>query len=295
MAALGQFISRFTDRLKWFFATLKGANRARWNEECNEALIAIKSYLEKPPILASLKAGETLFVYLAVSDVSASVALFKEDENKKQRPVFFVSKSLVDVETRYSHLEQVALALRVAMKKLRPYFHAHPIVVLTDLPLRSTIHKLDLSGRIARWAIELSEFGIQYKPRLAKKEQVLVGFLAEIPQSGASQGSLNWWTLNVDGASRQTGAGIGLQLKSLVEEKIEQAIHLGFSATNNESEYEAIIAGIELVAIVSVDRLPIRSDSQLVLKQVNKEFKSRDPRMEKYVSLIKQRLGIFSA
>ena len=138
-------------------------------EECDEALTAIKQYLAEPPVLASPEADETLFVYLAVSNVLVSIALFKEDENKKQRSIFFVSKFLVDVETQYNHLEQVALALLVATKKLRPYFQAHPIVVQTDLPLRSTIHKPDLFGRMARWAIELSEFSIQYKPRLAKE------------------------------------------------------------------------------------------------------------------------------
>ena len=156
LAALGQFISRFINRLKPFFATLKGANRAGWDEECDEALIAIKQYLVEPPILASSKADETLFVYLAVSDVSVSGALFKEDENKKQRPVFFASKYLADAKTQYSHLEQATLALRIEPKKLHPYFQAHPIVVLTDLPLRSTINKPDLFGRMARWAIEFS-------------------------------------------------------------------------------------------------------------------------------------------
>ena len=169
LAALGRFISRFTDRLKPFFVTLKGANQAGWNEEYDKALTAIKQYLAESPVLASPEVGETLFVYLVVSDVLVSAALFKEDENRKQRPVFFVSKSLADAKTRYNHLEQVTLASGVATKKLRPYFQAHPIVVLTDLPLRSTIHKPNLSGRMARWAIELSKFGIQYKPRLAKK------------------------------------------------------------------------------------------------------------------------------
>ena len=147
------------------------ANRAGWNEECDEALTAIKQYLAELPVLASPEADEILFMYLVVSDALVSAALFKEDENKKQRPVFFVSKSLADVETGYNHLEQAALTLQVATKKLRPYLQAHPIVVLTDLPLRSTIHKPDLSGRMAQWAIELSEFGIQYKPRLAKKDR----------------------------------------------------------------------------------------------------------------------------
>ena len=106
----------------------------------------------------------------------------------------------------------------------------------------------------------MSEFSIQYKPRLDKKRQVLADFLAEIPQSGASQGGMNWWILNVNGASRQTGADIGLELKSPTGERIEKAIRLGFNTSNNESEYEVILAGIELVVTVSADRLLIRSD-----------------------------------
>ena len=128
----------------------------------------------------------------------------------KQRPVFFVSKSLADAETRYSHLEQAALTLRIAAKKLRPYFQAHPIVELTNLPLQSTTHKPDLSGRMTRWAIELSEYDIQYKLKLSKKGQLLDDFITEFPQSETCLDNLDWWTLNIDGASRQSKAGIGL-------------------------------------------------------------------------------------
>ena len=149
LAALGRFFSRFTDRLKPFFATLKGVNRVGWNEECDQALVEIKHYLAEPPVLASPEVGETLFMYLAVSDVAISAVLFKEYEDGRQRPMFFISKSLADAKTKYSHLEQVALALRTTAKKLRPYFQAHPIVVLTNLPHRNTIQKPDLSGRMA--------------------------------------------------------------------------------------------------------------------------------------------------
>ena len=143
--------------------------------------MAIKKYLTEPPILASLEVGDTLYLYLVVSDVSMSAALFKEDENRKHRQIFFVSKSLSTAETRYTCLEQTVLALRVVAKKLRPYFQARPIIVLTNLPLRRTIHKPYLSRRMARWAIELSEFGNQYKPRLAIKRHILTNFLVEIP------------------------------------------------------------------------------------------------------------------
>ena len=151
----------------------------------------IKKYLTEPPVLASPEAGDRLYPYLEVSYVSVSTTLFKEDENMKQRLVFFVSKSLSEAETRYTRLRQSAQALRVAAKKLCPYFQAHPIIVLTNLPLRSTIHKPDLSGRMARWAIELSEFDIQYKLFLEIKGQILADFLAEIPQQDADLGNIN--------------------------------------------------------------------------------------------------------
>ena len=203
LAVLGRFISLFTDRLKPFFTTLRGASRAEWDEECDRAFIAIKQYLTEPPILGSPEAGDTLYLYQAASNIAVSAALYKECGDVKLRSVFFVSKSLIDVETRYTHLEWAALALQTATQKLRPYFQAHPVVVLTDLPLRGTIHKPNLSGRMAHCAMELSEYGIQYRPRLAKKGQVLADFLAEISQPGTCPNGKGWWTLFVDGASRQ--------------------------------------------------------------------------------------------
>ena len=150
LVALRRFISRFTNRLKLFVTTLKGEKLTSLNEEFNQAFTSIKQYLTKLSVLASLEVGDTLYLYLAVSDVLVSAALIKEDENWKQRPIFFVRNSLFEAETRYACLEQTALALRVAAKKLRPYFQTHPIVVSTNLPLRSTIPKPDLLGRMAQ-------------------------------------------------------------------------------------------------------------------------------------------------
>ena len=92
LATLGRFISRFTDRLKPFFTTLRGASRTEWDEECDQAFVAIKQYLTEPPILISPKAGDTLYLYLAASDIAVNAAMFKECGNGKLKPVFFVSK-----------------------------------------------------------------------------------------------------------------------------------------------------------------------------------------------------------
>ena len=106
---------------------------------------------------------------------------------------------------------------------------------------------------------------------------MLADFLAEIPQPDASPNKAGRWTLSVDEASRQIGAEIGLQLTSPTGERIEQAVQLGFSAINNESEYKAMIVGLDLALAVGTDSLSIQSNSQLVVGQVNAEFESRDP------------------
>lgn len=76
---------------------------------------------------------------------------------------------MVDVETRYSKMEQTALALRSATRKLRPYFQAHQVTILTNQPLRNILYKTDLFERQVRWAIELSEYGIKYQLSLVMK------------------------------------------------------------------------------------------------------------------------------
>ena len=99
----------------------------------------------------------------------------------------------------------------------------------------------------------------------------------------------------MDGASRQTGAGVGLQLKAPTRERIEQVIWLDFPASNNEAKYEAILADIDLAIFVSSENIIIQSDSQLVVGQVNGEYEMWDQLMNKYVCLVKLRLESFVA
>ena len=79
-------------------------------------------------------------------------------------------------------MELTALALRSAAQKLRPYFQAYPMVVLIDQPLHNILHKPDLIGRMLQWAIELSEYGIEFQPRLSMKGQVMADFVLEYSQ-----------------------------------------------------------------------------------------------------------------
>ena len=99
----------------------------------------------------------------------------------------------------------------------------------------------------------------------------------------------------MDGTSRHMGVGVGLQLKAPIREKVQQDIRLDFPTSNNETEYEAILVGVDLAQFVSSEKLLIRSNSQLVVGQVNGEYETRDQCMARYVGLVKQQLGSFEA
>ena len=88
-------------------------------------------------------------MYLVVSEEAVNAALVREKE-KIPWPIYYVSKRLLDKETRYAELEKLALTLVVSFRKLRPYFHAYSIVVLTNYPSRQVLQKPEASGRFLK-------------------------------------------------------------------------------------------------------------------------------------------------
>ena len=107
-----------------------------------------------------------------------SEALIRE-EAKKQLPVYYVSQALQGAESNYPRIEKIAFALIVASCKLRQYFQANPIQVMTDQPIKKSMNKPEAAGRMVQWAIKLSQFDIKYLPRTANKAQALADFIAK--------------------------------------------------------------------------------------------------------------------
>ena len=103
-----------------------------------------------------------------------------------------------------------------------------------------------------------------------------------------------WWTLRVDGASQSSGSGVGLLLQSPTGEHLEQAIRLGFHASSNEAEYEAILSGLDLALALSVSRLRVYSDSQLVVRHVQKEYEAKNACMARYLTKVRDTLQRFT-
>ena len=109
------------------------------------------------------------------------------EQEKVQWPIYYVSKRLLDTEIRYPKLEKPALALVYASRKLRPYFYSHSIEVLTNYPLRQVLQKLEASGRLFKWVIELGQFEVNYHPRTVIKGQALANFIAEFTYADTTE------------------------------------------------------------------------------------------------------------
>ena len=147
-------------------------------DECQKTFEDLKKYLSSPPLLRPSRSGEELYLYIAVSQVAVSVALVREEEGS-QRLVYFISRAFQGAEERYPRMEKLAFALVTAARKLKPYFQAYTIIVLTDQPLKRAMSSPEAAGRMALWAIELNEFDIQYRPQTAVNGQIVADFIVE--------------------------------------------------------------------------------------------------------------------
>ena len=135
-----------------------------WSENCALAFQQLKEYLSRPPIMSSPEADEVLFAYIVVAPHAVNLVLIRVDISV-QRPVYYVNKSLHEVEVRYLPLKNAILAVVHATRKLPHYFLAHTVVVPTQLPLRSVLRSADYIGRIAMWSTLLEAFDIKYMPQ----------------------------------------------------------------------------------------------------------------------------------
>ncbi|GLU17503.1 hypothetical protein SLE2022_338670 [Rubroshorea leprosula] len=295
VAALHRFISRSADKCLPFFKIMRSAaqkdeagkqKKFAWSQECQAAFDELKSYLSSPPLLTKAVDGEILYLYLGISDEALSSVLVRE-EAKQQKPIYYISSVLHGAELRYPIAEKAALAVVTSARKLRPYFQSHPIIVLTDQPLRQILQKPECSGRLIKWAVELGEFEITFQQRSAIRAQALADFIVECtPCPSTSTPEPSEWILYVDGASSSKGSGAGALLIGPDGYRSEHALKFNFDATNNMAEYEALLLGLQLALELKISAIQVYSDSQLVVNQINSICEVVDPVMTKYVALV---------
>ena len=164
---------------------------------------------------------------------------------------------------------------------------------MTDQPIKKAMNKPKAAGRMVQWAIELSQFDVEYRPRTAIKAQALADFITEFTTPEDANRQEDIWTINMDGSSTQQGGEAGIVITSPKNDVLKYGVQLKFSITNNEAEYEALLAGLRIARALGAEKIVLKSDSQLVIGQVRGDFKAKETRMQKYLKLVNQLVSTF--
>jgi hypothetical protein len=183
-----------------------------------------------------------------------------------QRPVYYINEVLHEAKMRYLEVHKLLYAVLIASKKLRHFFQAHKILVVSSYPLRAILHNPNATGNIAKWAAELAEFELDFVSRHAIKSQVLADFIVDWtpPAShlGGRCGSFTprstWGPFQVHGAPR---------LPSNQQ-------HGGVQSPAFLVEYSLVLGAQQLL---------IKGDSQLIIKRVKGDCCCSDPQLAAYL------------
>ncbi|GJS12722.1 reverse transcriptase domain-containing protein [Tanacetum coccineum] len=242
------------------------------------AFQAIKKLIAEIPTLTTLMKDEELMVYLSAANEAVSVVLLVE-RNRRKIPIHYVSEA----------------------------FQGHTIKVITDKPISQILSNREATRRLAKWAVELEPYGIQYAPINAIKGQVLANFLADTMAedslahtiaAGQEETSMegkvqevrrttedqiptapsdetNIWKLYTNGASNDHGSGSGLVLIDPKGAEYSYALRLNFTNSNNDAEYDALLAGLRIASKMKVKKMLAFVDSKLVASQVEGSYEAR--------------------
>jgi len=231
-------------------------------------------------------------LYLSTDDTVIGLALIQEFEGK-ERVIYYLSRRLVDGETRYSAIEKLCLCLYFSCIKLRHYLlSAECTVICKDDVVKYMLSMPILSGRIGKWILALLGFDLHFESPNAVKGQVMADFVTQHCNTVDSL-EIARWTLFFDGSTCDEGAGIDIVLISPQERKYEFSLPIIATSTNNQAEYRALMKGLELLREIRVDAIEIFDDFMLAINQLIGIYKCRSEVLISYYERCLQLLKEF--
>jgi hypothetical protein len=194
----------------------------------------------------------------------------------KKNVVFYLSRRMLDTETRYHEIDKLCLYLFSTCTKLRHILLSAEIIVIykSDV-IKHMLSAHVLKGRLGKWMFALSEFDIWYQPAKAVKGQALADLIAERISTNIATLSVRAWAMYFDGSACEDGCGIGILLVSPQGATYSFSVRLPTPCTNNLAEYEAVRKGMELLLQAGAEAIEVFGNSKLVISQLMEEYRCK--------------------
>ena len=182
----------------------------------------------------------------------------QEDGGGFEQPIYYVSHALKDAETRYPRAERACLAIVYASQRLRHYFLAYEVWLMTKSHIiKALLQQPILSGRISQWLLQLSQYDLRMGTPRVVKSQVIADLLAqflgkeEFPLDDEVPGEVamaeevrEQWVMKFDLSSTMHSGGVGVVLYHEEDKAAALSFKLEFPCSNNTAEYEAYLIGL---------------------------------------------------
>ncbi|XP_073120324.1 uncharacterized protein [Henckelia pumila] len=305
LAYIRRFISNLAGRCQPFSLLMKKGVPFKWDESCENAFKSIKDYLMKPPVLAAPVPERQLTLYITAQERSVGALLAQDNDDGKEAALYYLSRMMTPNELNYSPIEKLCLALIFVIQKLKHYFQAHTVRLVSKAnPLKYVMSRPVLSDRLARWYLQLQQFEIIYVPQKAVKGQALADFLADHPIPADWELSNEFpdedvlvievkppWKMYFDGASNKEGAGAGVIFVTSDGEVLPYSFTLTQNCSNNVAEYQALILGLEMAVDIKQLHLQVYGDSALVITQLLGSYEVRKPELLPYHNYARKLMG----
>ncbi|XP_024630434.2 uncharacterized protein [Medicago truncatula] len=275
---LRRFISNLSGKTQAFspLLRLKKDDVFKWEPEHQKAFNEIKSYLVNPPVLSPLLKGRRMKLYIATSDSTIGSMLAQEDEHGTERAIYYLSRVLNDVETRYHPSEKLCLCLFFSCTKLKHYIKSFDVYVYSHFDIiKHMLSKPILHSRVGKLALALTEYSLTYQSLKAVKGQIVADFIVDhsVDEVLTTEIENHPWNLYFDGSSHKNGTGVGIVIVSPKHHIFKYMFRINQLCSNNEAEYEALITGLEIALKLGARYIEIRGDFELVLRQMTKEYR----------------------
>ena len=122
------------------------------------------------PTLQAPICGRLLLLYLTSNSQAIVALLAQEDNDGNEQPIYYVSRTLKDTKTKYPKIERACLVVIYASQRLKRYFLAHQILLVTKShPIKVFLHQPLLMKRIVQWLVLLSQYDIGLRTPKAVK------------------------------------------------------------------------------------------------------------------------------